>query len=131
MGSELFYNGEVLRLHKKLYPKEEILARVIHSKQFIDKQFHTKLDLDIIVGKSFLSKFYFIRLFKSFYGRTPHQYLIGVRLENAKRLLREGVSVSEVCEQVGFESPSSFTGLFRKYTGLSPSQFQTKSKKQF
>ncbi|GBF39421.1 helix-turn-helix domain-containing protein [Leptospira johnsonii] len=129
MGSELFYNQEVQRLDRKLYPRKEIINRIIRSKQFMDQNFHIKLDLDSVVGKTFLSKFHYIRLFKSCYGVTPHQYLISVRLRNAKELLLQDNSVSEVCVGVGFESPSSFAGLFKKFTGLSPSSFQSKYKK--
>jgi AraC-like DNA-binding protein len=63
-------------------------------------------------------------LFKKIYNKTPHQYLIVVRLEHAKELLSGGLQVSEVCFSVGFESVSSFTGLFKRMVGCSPSVYR-------
>jgi AraC-like DNA-binding protein len=58
------------------------------------------------------------------YGSTPHQYLIKVRIENAKELLQKGVAAADTCFAVGFDSVSSFTTLFKKYTRLSPAVYQ-------
>jgi AraC-like DNA-binding protein len=63
-------------------------------------------------------------LFKSIYGKTPHQYLTHVRIEKAKIALQRSYPVTEVCFRVGFESLSSFTGLFKRHTGISPSSYQ-------
>ncbi len=120
------YREQINKIKNELYSKEDLLKQIIESKQFIDRKFSTKLDLDKIAGKAFLSKFHFLRLFKSVYGTTPHQYLITVRLEKAKFLLKSDLSVSEICTLVGFESPTTFAGLFKKYTGQSPSLYRTK-----
>jgi AraC-like DNA-binding protein len=45
-------------------------------------------------------------------------------VEKAKDLLKTSVSISDVCFSVGFESISSFTGLFKRYVHKTPSQFQ-------
>jgi len=71
-----------------------------------------------------LSKFHFVRLFKANYGRTPYQYLIEVRMKKAKEFLTKGLSVSDVCVSVGFESTPSFTRVFKKITGIMPARFQ-------
>ena len=64
------------------------------------------------------------------YGKTPHQYLTSVRMENAKILLNKtDIPVSETCYAVGFESVSSFSGLFRNLTGLSPSEYLQQQQK--
>lgn len=90
----------------------------------MDSHFSESIDLDNIADEAYFSKFHFIRLFKTIYRQTPHQYLIQVRVERAKELLRQGRSVSETCAAVGFESITSFTGLFKKLTHQSPSVFQ-------
>jgi len=70
-----------------------------------------------------------VRLFKVNYGRTPHEYLIEVRMNKAKEFLKQGLPVSEVCISVGFESVLSFTRIFKKITGVTPTRFQHPRKK--
>jgi len=106
------------------YPKFYLYKRIVQAKLFIDEHFGENIDLNNIADEAYFSKFHFIRLFKKIYGKTPHQYLTRVRIENAKEILNKGISVTETCFSVGFDSVSSFTGLFRRYTKLSPSEFQ-------
>jgi len=112
------------------YPKQYLYKRVVQAKLFIDEQFSEKIDLDNIADEAWFSKFHFIRLFKTMYGNTPHQYLIKVRIENAKELLQKGISAADTCFAVGFDSIPSFTALFKKYTKLSPSVYQQQFKER-
>ena len=105
------------------YPKLYFYRRIVHAKLFIDAHFADNIELDHIADEAYFSKFHFIRAFKNTYGKTPHQYLIFVRIENARELLTAGMTVSEVCYAVGFESLSSFSGLFKRVAGLSPSAY--------
>ncbi|MBL7839744.1 MAG: helix-turn-helix transcriptional regulator [Cyclobacteriaceae bacterium] len=104
--------------------KVYIYKRVVQSKLFIDAHYSEAIDLDNIADEAYFSKFHFIRLFKSIYGKTPHQYLISVRVEQSKLLLQKGLTVTQSCTEVGFESLTSFTALFKKYVRLSPSEYQ-------
>lgn len=101
-----------------------IYKRIVQSKLFIDAHYSEAIDLDNIADEAYFSKFHFIRLFKSIYGKTPHQYLISVRVEQSKLLLQKGLTVTQSCTDVGFESLTSFTALFKKYVRLSPSEYQ-------
>src|SRR5437764_8599762 len=105
------------------YPNIYIYKRIVQSKLFIDSHFSEDIDLNNISSEACFSKFHFIRLFKKCYGFTPYQYLMHVRIENAKIYLQDGYSVTECCYKVGFDSVSSFSILFRKCTNLSPTQF--------
>lgn len=108
---------------KEEYPKVYLYRRVVQAKLFIDSNYAENIDVDNISDEAYFSKFHFIRLFKSIYGKTPHQYLRAVRIERAKHLLRSRISVTEACSMVGFESLSSFSTLFKRMTGVSPSIF--------
>ena len=123
-----FYNEQVLKIRAGIYPKEYLCRQVIQSKLFIDYNFSKNIKLTEIAGKALFSKFHFLRLFKRIYGRAPYQYLTEVRIAESKKLLLSGMAVSEVCLSVGFESVTSFTGLFKKITGTTPSAFQNKKK---
>jgi AraC-like DNA-binding protein len=109
---------------KEVYPKIYLYKRVVQAKLFIDSHYGEAIDLSNIADEACFSKFHFIRLFKNVYGKTPHQYLTRVRIEKAIELLQKGLSVTETAFGVGFESLSSFTGLFRRYTNKSPSAWQ-------
>ena len=109
---------------KEAYPKLYLYRRIVQAKIFIDEHYDQKLDLDNIADEAYFSKFHFIRLFKKAYNQTPHHYLTSVRIQRAKELLRSACSVIDVCYAVGFESVSSFTALFKRTTGLTPSAFQ-------
>lgn len=72
-----------------------------------------------------MSEFYFNRLFKRAAGLPPSQYLIRLRIDAARRLLRETTcSVIEIGNEVGYSNPSHFARIFRKETGLSPSDYR-------
>ncbi len=115
---------------KENYPKIYLYKRIVQAKLFIDTHFNDNIDLTNIADEAYFSKFHFIRLFKTIYGKTPHQYLTEVRIENAKVFLQKGISVTQTCFSVGFDSVSSFTALFRQYTKLSPSAYQQQFKKR-
>ena len=106
------------------YPKVYLYRRIVQAKLFIDDNYSRPIDLHAIADEAFFSKFHFIRLFKNTYGMTPHQYLIHVRIEKAKLLLQDNIMINEVCFLVGFDSPSSCTGLFKRITKLTPSAYQ-------
>ncbi|HEY4323060.1 MAG TPA: AraC family transcriptional regulator [Mucilaginibacter sp.] len=111
-------------MRKVDYPKVYLYRRVVKAKLFIDQNYHEPINLDAISGKAFFSSYHFIRLFKKIYGKTPHQYLTGVRIDKAKMLLRTAMPIQQVCFAIGFDSVGSFSTLFKRITTLTPSQFQ-------
>ena len=121
-----YYSEQVLKLKIKIYPHDYICEQVINAKKFIDTNFARALNIDKIAGAAFFSKFHFIRLFKKNYGRTPKQYLTEVRIDEAKRMLRSNIPIAETCFSIGFTSITSFTSLFKKITGYTPSEYQKK-----
>jgi AraC-like DNA-binding protein len=72
-----------------------------------------------------ISPFHFIRQFEAVFGLTPHQFRIQSRLDRARRLLAMGHhSVTDVCMEVGFSSLGSFSDLFTRRVGATPSAYQ-------
>jgi AraC-like DNA-binding protein len=107
-----------------LYPKQYLYRRVVRAKLYIDENFAGPIDLSSISDEACFSKFHFMRLFKEIYGRTPHQYLTHVRVEKAREYLAAGDTVAKACYSVGFDSISSFTGLFKRRVGVTPAIYQ-------
>lgn len=98
--------------------------RIVQAKLYIDRSYSENIHLEDITNEALYSKYHFLRTFKFIYGYTPKQYLQKVRIERAKEFLREGLKNKEVCEAVGFESVSSFLGLFKKKVGQTPAEFK-------
>ena len=72
-----------------------------------------------------LSPFHFIRQFEALFGLTPHQFRIRSRVDRAKQLLACGeLSVTAVCMEVGFSSLGSFSDMFSRRVGASPSAYR-------
>ena len=109
------------------YPKQYLYRRVVRAKLFIDAHYSAPIDLDNVADEACFSKFHFTRLFKKICGKTPHHYLTDVRIRRAKELLSTDTPVARVCFSVGFDSISSFTGLFKRRVGLTPAAFQKRS----
>jgi AraC family transcriptional regulator len=81
--------------------------------------------LDRLAAQAGLSKFHFTRLFKAATGVSPSQYQLNLRMDAARRLLRETKrSVVEIALEAGYNNPSHFARLFRRETGLTPSDYR-------
>ncbi|MDO5969895.1 AraC family transcriptional regulator [Flavivirga aquimarina] len=128
MNKMTFYQKEINRIKGICYSNDRQIQTVIGMRNYIENNFDKELNLDLLSHIRFTSKFHLLRLFKKYYGQTPRQYLIDKRITKSKIYLRMGMSVSETCYSVGFESPSSFSTLFKKKTGKTPTDFQ---KEQF
>lgn len=106
----------------------EFYKRIIRAKEFINDCYSEQINIDRIAREAYFSPYHFIRMFKQTYHITPHQYLTLRRIERAKELLKdENYSITDICFELGFESPGSFSTLFSRYTGLSPLKFRNLS----
>lgn len=104
------------------------LAALRRARDLIDRDYAEPLVLDVLASAAGYSKYYFVRTFADAYGETPRAYLSRRRVERAKDLLRTAnLSVTEICFVVGFESLGSFSTLFRRLVGQSPSAYRAAS----
>lgn len=95
------------------------------ARQMLDQRYATPITIDELSRAVALSPCYLIRAFRRAYRQTPHQYLVGLRIARAKALLRNSdLSVTDICATVGFESLGSFSTLFRRVAGVSPSAYR-------
>jgi AraC-like DNA-binding protein len=103
----------------------EIYRRLNIARGFIHDNYSRRIGLAEMASAAHLSVHHFLRLFKSLYGATPHQYLTRLRLGHAGDLLRRtDRSINDICFDSGFESPTSFSLLFRRHFGVAPSHFR-------
>jgi AraC family transcriptional regulator len=93
--------------------------------EYINENLEHELTLAELAGVAEISSYHFARLFKQSTGCTPHQYVINCRIERAKKLLKEKkLSIAEIGDAIGFQSPSHFIALFRKHTAMTPKAYR-------
>ena len=105
----------------KASTREELFRRLQLAKEYMHGSAEQSVSLDSVAREACLSRYHLHRAFTKVFGQTPHTYLTALRLERASALLDRGNSVTDACMAVGFSSPSSFSRLFRKHYGFSPS----------
>ncbi len=100
-------------------------AQIARSVDLIHSDFQTDLSLDDLASAAAMSRYHFLRCFKTHVGSTPYAYLQQVRLQNAATLLRDSSrSITDIALDCGFTSPSRFSSAFRHYFGCTPSFFR-------
>ncbi len=103
----------------------ELLPHLRRARDVADRNYAEPLDLTALASAAGVSKYHFLRCFAAEYGETPMQYVIRRRIERASDLLRAtNLTVTEVCNLVGYSSLGSFSAKFRELVGMTPSEYQ-------
>lgn len=94
---------------------------------YIDLHYRERLTLDYAASLAGLNSSYFSRLFKKHAGMGFVEYLTNCRIEASKQLLLNGNGkLADISQQVGFDDVSYFSKVFKKKTGISPSDYREK-----
>jgi two-component system response regulator YesN len=95
--------------------------------QYIEDNYDKKISLEDIAGHVGISKYYFSVLFKKEMDITFSSYLNSVRIEKAKQLLKNPLStINDVAYEVGFNDPQYFSKTFKKYVGITVTEYRSK-----
>jgi AraC family transcriptional regulator len=93
--------------------------------EFIEEHLAEEISLAALAGLVDLSLYHFARAFRQSFGAPPHRYHMARRMDRARSLLqRPALSVTQIGIQIGFRETSSFTTAFRKFTGLTPTEYR-------
>lgn len=96
---------------------------------YIKENYQKECTLDELSQIAGLSRFYLIRIFREYTGKTPYDYLLDIRIEKARMLLAEGkLSVTDICHECGFNNMSHFIRTFKKKIGITPSMYKNFTK---
>ena len=95
--------------------------------QILKDNLYGNINLDLISEKTFYSKTYINNIFKKNLGYSIIQYYNRLKIQKAKSLLRENMPTAAIADALHFESPNYFTKVFKKYTGMTPSQYKKTS----
>jgi AraC-like DNA-binding protein len=99
-------------------------------KRYIDSNYSEEISLDYLAEKAHFSKYYLVHTFAKYYGMSPINYLIEVRLRASKELLETtDLSISQIAESTGFSSQSYFSQSFRRSCDLTPRDYRLLAKK--
>jgi AraC-like DNA-binding protein len=105
------------------------LRRLVRARDLLHADVQRGPTLDDLAAASGLSRGFLARTFTQTFGVPPHRYLVELRLEQAKRALAGGASVTEACLDVGFESLGSFSASFHRRVGVSPREWQRRTRR--
>lgn len=84
-----------------------------------------ELTVDDLARTAMYSKFHFSRAFRKVTGVSPGRFLSALRFQEAKRLLADtSLSVAEISNQVGYSSLGTFSTRFKRYVGVSPTEYR-------
>jgi AraC family transcriptional regulator len=93
--------------------------------EFIEEHLAEDVSLAALAALVDLSLYHFARAFKQSFGAPPHRYHMARRMDHARGLLRQpALTVTEIGIQTGFRETSSFARAFRKFTGLTPTEYR-------
>lgn len=100
-------------------------TRIIHQAiAYIRSHLNTGLSLEQVAKQINLSPGYFSNLFKKVQGGSFQQYVMHEKMEKAKAMLIGGLQVQEIAQDLGYEHRRYFSEVFKKYTGMTPSEFK-------
>ncbi|QTL98814.1 response regulator [Iocasia frigidifontis] len=114
-------------LIEKINEREDSLKKkaVYKGVDYVKNNFEHNISLYEVAEEANLSEHYFSRLFKEEMGCTFVEYITKVRLDEAKRRLKNGnENISQIAQEVGYNEPGYFSKVFKKHCGMSPSQFR-------
>ena len=101
------------------------LARLRRVRDRIDREYAQPLDVEALARGEHMSAGHLSREFRLAYGEPPYSYLMTRRIERAMALLlRDELSVTEVCFEVGCSSLGTFSTRFTELVGMSPSTYR-------
>lgn len=116
---------EVFPMRRKTAAVDPNGGRILKLIAFMRQHYRERITLETLGRQVFLSPNHLAALFRDYTGHSPIDYLIQVRIEEARRLLHSPeCTIAEIAERVGYEDPAYFSRLFRKHAGMSPAGFR-------
>jgi AraC family transcriptional regulator len=94
--------------------------------EYIQQNLDRELRLAELAALVCMSPYHFARLFKCSTGVPPHRFVIGQRIARAGAFLAtQELSIAHISRMVGFRTPSHFTTVYRRVTGVTPRGYRT------
>lgn len=95
------------------------------SIDYMNKYYSGNITIEDICREIYLSSSHFKRVFKRRTGKTPYRFLTDIRIEKAKKMLRDNdAAINEIARLCGFVNQGNMSTIFKRSTGISPSEFR-------
>lgn len=118
-------NHLLLLSSKEERERSRIPENIRYLIKYMDSNYNQPLTLDYLAEFSNVTKFYLSREFKKYTGFSPNDYLISLRIDHAKHLLKDTtLPASKIAHQVGIHDINNFTNQFKRKTGMTPIQYR-------
>jgi AraC-like DNA-binding protein len=106
--------------------RQELFRRLLIGREYMHSHASERVSLAAASRAACLSPFHFHRGFTHAFEQTPHAYLTGIRMAQARRMIEGGSLVLDACLDAGFASASAFTRMFQSQYGEKPSEVRRK-----
>ncbi|KIX15119.1 AraC family transcriptional regulator [Dethiosulfatarculus sandiegensis] len=100
-------------------------AELLRVRDYIHDNIEEDISIDDLSRVANISKYHLIRIFRSQFGLTPHQYILNHRINQAREVLRKGFSPTRVAHEFGFYDASHMNRHFKRAYGVTPKQYQS------
>ena len=111
--------------HIAMKQQEKTHNVVEKAKEYIEEHFASELSLEEMAKELGISPYYLSKLFKESEGVNYIDYLTGLRIDYAKeKLTHSKKSIKEICHESGYGDPNYFSRIFKKWTGVTPTEFR-------
>lgn len=116
--------------YKDTLPKEERYDYPYHiyveqAEDYIQRNYKSNIKINDLASYIGIDRSYLTNIFKSVTKMSPQEYLMNYRMEQAKNMLKNtDMKVSDVAETVGYHDPLTFSKMFKKSVGMSPSEYR-------
>lgn len=137
-NDRMYISGAVLQLvavlNDMIYPFGEnktskhsrYLSEIVKAKTYLETNYGTKITLPTVAAEVNLSPNFFRIVFKELVGRSPHEYLLEIRIRKAEAYLENtDFPINQIADLCGFETQSYMNYVFSKYCGVSPYKYRS------
>lgn len=108
--------------NSRLQLKNPYMRRVI---EYIHEHYTSPIHVESLAAIALQSRFHFIRSFKAAFGITPYQYILQLRVEEAKKqLVKTSATITHISAGLGFSCASQFYRIFAKIAGVTPERYR-------
>lgn len=120
----------LILLHRQINAKPRgkshlLMEEMDNAVRYFHQNYSKTISIEDYAASQHMSVSWFIRNFKEYTHSTPAQYLLSLRISNAQTLLEStNYNVTEIAEIVGYDNPLYFSRIFKKQSGVSPSEFR-------